>query len=103
VNTGELAGSVMPHGELSNTVCDIGISVLQESCPPNKVIFPYLVTRNLLDGNFKTNLVRRYFRRDVEYKLSHKDLVCYCLSCFLVYHFLIGGCGGGVCDNIKCM
>jgi hypothetical protein len=55
VNTGELASSVMPDGELSNTVCDIGISVLQDTFPPNKVIFPYLVTKYLMEG-FKLTL-----------------------------------------------
>jgi hypothetical protein len=42
VNTGKLASSFMADGELSNTVCDIGISVLQDTCPTNKVIFHIL-------------------------------------------------------------
>jgi hypothetical protein len=79
VNTCELASSFMADGELSNTVCDIGISVLQDTCPTNEVIFPYLVTKYLMEGNFNSNLVRRSFRRDEKYKLSHKDLVCICL------------------------
>jgi hypothetical protein len=79
VNTGELASSFMPDRELSNTICDTGISVLQDTYPPNKVIFPYLVTKYLMEGNFNSNLVRRSFRRDDKYKLSHKDLVCFCL------------------------
>jgi hypothetical protein len=76
VNTGELASSFMADGELSNTVCDIGISVSQDTCPTNKVIFPYLVTKYLMEGNLNSNLVRRSFRGDEKYKLSHKDLVC---------------------------
>jgi hypothetical protein len=79
VNTGELASSFMSDGELSNTVCDIGISVLQDTCPTNKDIFPYLVTKYLMKGNFNSNLVRRSFRRDDKYKLSHKDMVYFCL------------------------
>jgi hypothetical protein len=79
VNTDELVSSFMLDGELSNTVCDIGISVLQDTCPTNKVIFPYLVTKYLMEGNFNSNLVRRSFRRDDKYKLGHKDLVCFCL------------------------
>jgi hypothetical protein len=90
VNTGELASSVMPDGELSNTVCDIRMSVLQDTCPPNKVICPYLMTKYLMEGNFKSNLVRRSFRRDDKYKLSPKDLVCYYL---LFLHFLCFGRG----------
>jgi hypothetical protein len=85
VNTSELASSFMPDGELSNTVCDIGISILQDTCPNNKVIFPYLVTKYLMEGNFNSNMVRRSFRRDDKYKLSHKDLVCYCLFLFFIF------------------
>jgi hypothetical protein len=87
VDTGELASSFMPDGDLSKIVCDIGISVLQDTCPPNKFIFPYLVTKYLMEGNFKSTLVLKSFRKDDKYKLSHKDLVCYCLffSSFFIF------------------
>jgi hypothetical protein len=80
VTTSDFAGSVMPYGELSNNMCDLAISVLQDTCPPNKVIFPYLVTKYLMEGKFNATLLRRAFRRDDKYKLSHKDLVCGCFA-----------------------
>jgi hypothetical protein len=40
VSTGDLAISVMPSGELSSTVAEIGIVVLQVECPKKKIIFP---------------------------------------------------------------
>ncbi|KAM0918082.1 hypothetical protein ACQ4PT_009056 [Festuca glaucescens] len=40
VSTGDLASSVMPSGELSSTVAEIGIAVLQVDCPKKKIIFP---------------------------------------------------------------
>jgi hypothetical protein len=82
VNTGELASSFMPDGELSKTVCDIGISVLQDTCPPNKFIFPYLVTKYLMEGNFKSTLVRKSFRRDDNISLATK------IWYVIVYSFL---------------
>jgi hypothetical protein len=51
---------------------------LQDTFPPNKVIFSISCDK-VSYGGFQTNLVRRSFRRDHKYKLSHKDLVCYCL------------------------
>ncbi|KAM0906696.1 hypothetical protein ACQ4PT_016611 [Festuca glaucescens] len=42
VTTGELADSMKPNGLLSNTVCDIGVAVLQHTCPDNKLSFPVL-------------------------------------------------------------
>ena len=76
MNTWELADCVRPDGQLSNTICDIAISVLQESCPEKKVIFPYIVTKYLMENKFNSKLVQQYFRKDEKYKLSHKDLVC---------------------------
>ena len=84
VYTHDLVDSVRPDGELSNNMCDLAISVLQDTCPPNKVIFSYLVTKYLMEGNFKATLVQRAFRRDQKYILSHKDLVCVC-SVFLFF------------------
>lgn len=75
--TGELADSMKPNGELSNTVCDIGVAVLQHTCPDNKVIFPFIITKYLLDQKFSASVVRMHFRKDQLYKLSHKDLVCF--------------------------
>jgi len=83
VNTEELAGSVMPGGQLSNTMCDIAISVMQDTCPKNKVIFPYIVTRYLMERKFNCRLLLTHFRKDALYKLSHKDLVCVFLSLVL--------------------
>ncbi|KAM0825095.1 hypothetical protein ACQ4PT_069768 [Festuca glaucescens] len=45
VTTGELADSMKPNGLLSNTVCDIGVAVLQHTCPDNKLSF--LVLQNI--------------------------------------------------------
>ena len=75
VTTGELAGSMKPGGKLSNTVAEIGIAVLRESCPDNKIIFPWIVTSYLIDKKFHTNVLKNSFRRDASYKLSHKRLV----------------------------
>ena len=85
----DVAESVRPEGELSNNMCDLAISVLQDSCPPNKVIFPHLVTKYLLEGNFNATLVKRAFRRDQKYILSHKDLVC---GCLVVYSSFLWAC-----------
>ena len=85
----DLAESVRPEGELSNNMCDLAISVLQDSCPPNKVIFLHLVTKYLLEGNFNATLVKRAFRRDQKYILSHKDLVC---GCLVVYSSFLWAC-----------
>ena len=75
VTTGELAGSMKPGGKLSNTVAEIGISVLRDSCPDSKIIFPWIVTSYLIDRKFHTNVLKNFFRRDAFYKLSHKRLV----------------------------
>ena len=86
VYTYDFADSVKPGGELSNNMCDLAISVLQDTCPPDKVIFQHLVTKYLLEGNFNANLVKRAFRRDQKYALSHKNLVsscAFCLSCII--------------------
>ncbi|KAM0904107.1 hypothetical protein ACQ4PT_018221 [Festuca glaucescens] len=77
VNTWELADCVKPGEELSNTICDIAISVLQESCPEKKVIFPYIVTKYLMEHKFNSKIVQNYFRKDEKYKLSHKDLISF--------------------------
>ncbi|KAM0903941.1 hypothetical protein ACQ4PT_018337 [Festuca glaucescens] len=77
VNTWELVDCVKPDGELSNTICDIAISVLQESCPEKKVIFPYIVTKYLMEHKFNSKIVQNYFRKDEKYKLSHKDLLSF--------------------------
>ena len=86
VYTYDFADSVKPGGELSNNMCDLAISMLQDTCPPDKVIFQHLVTKYLLEGNFNANLVKRAFRRDQKYALSHKNLVsscAFCLSCII--------------------
>ncbi|KAM0881813.1 hypothetical protein ACQ4PT_032705 [Festuca glaucescens] len=70
VNTWELVDCVKPGGELSNNICDIAISVLQESCPEKKVIFPYIVTKYLMEHKFNSKIVQNYFRKDEKYKLS---------------------------------
>ena len=85
----DLGDSVRPDGELSNNMCDLAIYVLQDTCPPNKVIFPHLVTKYLLEGNFNATLVKRAFRRDQKYILSHKDLVC---GCLVVYSSFLWAC-----------
>ncbi|KAM0861889.1 hypothetical protein ACQ4PT_045604 [Festuca glaucescens] len=77
VNTSELAGSMKPSGELSNTVCDIAISVLQDSCSDKKVIFPHIVMKYLLDHKFDARILCKHFRKDSSYKLSHKDLLSF--------------------------
>ncbi|KAM0875219.1 hypothetical protein ACQ4PT_036911 [Festuca glaucescens] len=77
VNTGELAGSMKPGGELSNTVCDIAISVMQYSCLDKKGHFPHIVTKYLLDRKFDARILRKHFRKDSSYKLSHKDLLAF--------------------------
>ena len=86
VSTGELAGSMKLGGKLSNTVAEIGISVLRDSCPDSKIIFPWIVTSYLLDRKFHTNVLKNFFRRDAFYKLSHKRLVKpFCLIMMFVY------------------
>ncbi|KAM0921420.1 hypothetical protein ACQ4PT_006870 [Festuca glaucescens] len=77
VNTGELAGSMKPGGKLTNTVCDIAISVLQDSCSDKKVIFSHIVTKYLLDRKFNAHILRKHFRKDSSYKLRHKDLLSF--------------------------
>ena len=76
VTTGELAESMMPGGELSATVADIGISVLREKMGEKKVIFPFIVMAYLLDRKFTSNVLKKHFRKDRLYKLSHKHMVC---------------------------
>ena len=93
VTAGDLADSVMPTGELSNTVAEIGISVLQEGCDSKKIIFPGILTVHLLEHNFKSRVVQNNFRRDNKYKLSHKDVVCFFISLLMVIlSFLIFNC-----------
>ncbi|KAM0874591.1 hypothetical protein ACQ4PT_037302 [Festuca glaucescens] len=77
VTTSELADSMKPNGLLSNTVCDIGVAILQHTCPDNKVIFPFIITKYLMDHKFNASAVRRHFRKDQSYKLSHKDLLSF--------------------------
>ncbi|KAM0851177.1 hypothetical protein ACQ4PT_052596 [Festuca glaucescens] len=77
VTTSELADSMRPDGQLSNMVCDIGVAVLQDSCPDNMVIFPFIVTKYLMDHKFNSNVLRKHFRKDESYKLSHKDLLSF--------------------------
>ena len=86
VTTGDLAESMKPGGQLSASVADIGINVLRDSCEPNKVIFPFIVTAYLLQRKFSTNALKNHFRKDPSYKLSHKDLVCgfFCWLLFLL-------------------
>ena len=93
VTAGELADSVKPDGELSNTVVEIGVYVLQQSCRDNsKVIFPWIATSYLLDHNFHSNVLKKHFRKDDKYKLSHKNLVRSCPFNFCIFHhiFLCG-------------
>ena len=92
VTTSELADSVKPDGELSNTVVEIGVYVLQQSCRDNsKVIFPWIATSYLLDHNFHSNVLKKHFRKDDKYKLSHKNLVRSCSFIFLDFpHQLLG-------------
>ena len=85
VTAGELAGSVRPEGLLSNTVVEIGVSVLQQSCGDKKVIFPWIATSYLLDRNFNSNVLKKHFRRDEKYKLSHKKMVSLYILLFLFY------------------
>ena len=89
VTTGELAASMKPDGKLSNTVAEIGISVLQRCCADSKIIFPWIVTSYLLDRKFHTNVLKNYFRRDGLYKLSHKRLVQYHLHHIFAYIFIL--------------
>ena len=83
VTAGELAESMMPGGEISGTVADIGISVLRENMGEKKVIFPFIVTAYLLDRKFESNVLKKHFRKDNLYKLSHKDMVCRSCTFFL--------------------
>jgi hypothetical protein len=75
VSTGDLASSVMPSGELSTTVAEIGIVVLQVDCPKKKIIFPWIVTVYLLERRFNSRILQKHFRMDDKYKLSHQNLV----------------------------
>jgi hypothetical protein len=75
VSTGDLASSVMPSGEMSTTVAEIGIAVLQVDCPKNKIIFPWIVTVYLLERRFDSRILKKHFRMDANYKLSHQNLV----------------------------
>jgi hypothetical protein len=75
VHTGDLASSVMPTRELSGTVAEVGISVLQHECGSRKIIFPWIVTVYLLERKFDSNVLRKHFRRDDKYKLSHQNMV----------------------------
>ena len=72
VTTGNLAESMKPGGQLSASVADIGINVLRDSCEPNKVIFPFIVTAYLLQRKFNTIALKNHFRKDPSYKLSHR-------------------------------
>ncbi|KAM0820969.1 hypothetical protein ACQ4PT_041929 [Festuca glaucescens] len=74
VSTGDLASSVMPSGELSATVAEIGIAVLQVDCPKKKIIFPWIVTVYLLERRFDSKILKKHFRMDEKYKLSHQNL-----------------------------
>ena len=65
VTAGELADSMKPGAELSNTVAEIGITVLKKCCVDKKVIFPWVITSQLLNGNFDSKLVKLYLRTDV--------------------------------------
>jgi hypothetical protein len=65
----------MPTGELSGTVAEVGISVLQHECRSRKIIFPWIVIVYLLERKFDSNVLRKHFRRDDKYKLSHQNMV----------------------------
>ena len=75
VTTKDLAESVMPSGKLSNSVAEIGISVLQDSCQNKKINFPWILTVKLLEKNFDSRIVQQHFRRDNKYILSHQNVV----------------------------
>uniref|UniRef100_A0ACD5YSR8 Uncharacterized protein n=1 Tax=Avena sativa TaxID=4498 RepID=A0ACD5YSR8_AVESA len=77
VYTGDLASSVMPSGQLSSTVAEVGIAVLQKECPVKKIIFPWIVTVYLLENKFDSKILRKHFRRDEKYKLSHQNLLSF--------------------------
>jgi hypothetical protein len=78
----------MPSGELSTTVAEIGIAVLQDVCPVKKIIFPWIVTVYLLEQKFNSKILHKHFRRDVKYKLSHNNIVILPFHLFLI--FLLG-------------
>ncbi|KAM0926633.1 hypothetical protein ACQ4PT_003638 [Festuca glaucescens] len=77
VSTSDLASSVMPSGELSSTVAEIGIVVLQVDCQKKKIIFPWIVTVYLLERKFDSKLLKKHFRMDEKYKLSHQNLLSF--------------------------
>ncbi|KAM0910746.1 hypothetical protein ACQ4PT_013941 [Festuca glaucescens] len=77
VSTGDLASSVMPSGELSATVAEIGIAVLLVDCPKKKIIFPWIVTVYLLERRFDSKILKKHFRMDEKYKLSHQNLLSF--------------------------
>jgi hypothetical protein len=58
VSTSYLASSVMPSGELSSTVAEIWIVVLQVDCPKKKIIFPSIVIVYLLEIKLIQNYTR---------------------------------------------
>jgi hypothetical protein len=83
VSTGDLASNVMPSGELSATVAEIVIVVLQVDCPKKKIIFPWIVTIYLLERRFDSKILKKHFRMDEKYKLSHQNQV----SCHFIFVF----------------
>ena len=85
INIGDLADSVMPTGEMSATVAEIGIVVLQGNCQNNKLIFPWIVTVYLLEKKFDSRIIQHHFRRDEKYKLSHKNIVSFFSSFFIMF------------------
>jgi hypothetical protein len=71
----------MPTRELSGTVPEVGISVLQHECGSRKIIFPWIVIVYLHERKFDSNVLRKHFRRDDKYKLSHQNMVFLYISC----------------------
>ena len=83
VTLGELANCVKGVGQLSTSIAELHVRVLQYKETPNRLIFPWVLSVYLLIGDFKSKCLLKYFRRDKSYILSHQDQVCY--VCWIWY------------------
>ena len=84
VTLGELANCVREIGQVSTSIAELHVRVLQYLHLPNKIIFPWLLSVYLLVGDFSSKSVLHHFRRDQRYILSHQNEV---LVVFYFYLF----------------
>lgn len=73
VTLGELADCVRKMGQVSTSIIELHVRVLQYLEMPDKIIFPWSLSVYLLVGDFKCKSVMHHFRRDQHYILSHQN------------------------------